>query len=464
MAKDELALMAHLMRRAGFGAPRAELEERVARGYEETVEELLHPEDQEPVDLFEFLRYHPNQWKPGTLAGVGHSGWVYRMLNTKAPLEEKVALFSHQVFATGVNKVDHWHEIINMVDMLRERGLGSFRDILAEVARTPAMIFWLDNHENHSYAVNENWGRELLELFAMGVGNYTEEDVYEASRAFTGWTILPTLPRFTMGRFDWDFDYKPEDHDSTSKTFLGHVGDLNGDDVIDIILAQPACARFVARHMYNFFVADEPQVPAWSVESPRDPDAIGTLVNALIESDYDIRHTLRTLFNSDFFKETEFTRVKSPAEVVVGTLRIAGAVDFPGPEVVDYAEHMSNMGQELLNPPTVEGWHTGREWVNTGSLVKRTNFFADVLSDFDLPGVKDIHDRLRDRGDLSPQDFVDACLDLLGPIEVRSETRQDLIDQASQEGLVSWAENGKNLGRVTDMVQLIVATRDYQFA
>ena len=142
MAKDELALMAHLMRRAGFGAPRAELEERVAKGYEATIEELLHPEDQEPVDLFEFLRYHPNQWKPGTLAGVGHSGWVYRMLNTKAPLEEKVALFWHQVFATGVNKVDHWHEIINMVDMLRERGLGSFRDILAEVARTPAMIFW----------------------------------------------------------------------------------------------------------------------------------------------------------------------------------------------------------------------------------------------------------------------------------------------------------------------------------
>ena len=464
MAKDDLSLMAHLMRRAGFGAPRAELEQRAAKGYEATVEELLHPEDQEPVDLFEFLRYHPNQWKPGTLAGVGHSGWVYRMINTRAPLEEKAALFWHQVFATGVNKVDHWHEVTNMVDTLRVRGLGRFRDILSEVARTPAMIFWLDNHENHSYAVNENWGRELLELFSLGVGNYTEEDVYEVSRAFTGWTILPSLPRFTMGRFDWGFDYKPEDHDGASKTFLGHAGNLNGDDAIDIILAQPACARFIARHMYNFFVADEPQVPAWPVEAPRDRGAVETLANALIESDYDIRHTLRVLFNSGFFKDARFTRVKSPSEVVVGALRMAGAVDFPGAEIVDYAEHMTNMGQELLNPPTVEGWHTGREWVNTGSLVKRTNFFADVLSDFDLPGVRDIHERLRDRGDLSPEEFVDACLDLVGPVEVRDETRRDLVEHAAQGGTVSWAENGKNAVRVTDMIQLIVATRDYQFA
>jgi hypothetical protein len=216
--------------------------------------------------------------------------------------------------------------------------------------------------------------------------------------------------------------------------------------------------------MYNFFVADEPQVPAWPVEAPRDRGAVETLANALIESDYDIRHTLRVLFNSGFFKDARFTRVKSPSEVVVGALRMAGAVDFPGAEIVDYAEHMTNMGQELLNPPTVEGWHTGREWVNTGSLVKRTNFFADVLSDFDLPGVRDIHERLRDRGDLSPEEFVDACLDLVGPVEVRDETRRDLVEHAAQGGTVSWAENGKNAVRVTDMIQLIVATRDYQFA
>ena len=280
MADNDLSLMAHLMRRAGFGAPRDELERRLATGYEATVEELLHPEDQEPVDFFEFLRYHPNQWKPGTLSGIGHSGWVYRMINTTSPLQEKVTLFWHQVFATGVSKVDHWHEVSSMVDRFREKGMGKFGDILTQVAKSPAMIFWLDNNENHSYAINENWGRELLELFSLGVGSYNEQDVYGASQAFTGWTMPPTLPRFTMGRFDWHFEYKPEDHDESSKTFIGHTGILNGEDVIDIILRQPACARFIARHLYNFFVADEPPVPAWPIEPPRDPAAIDTLVTA----------------------------------------------------------------------------------------------------------------------------------------------------------------------------------------
>jgi hypothetical protein len=464
VAKEEILLMAHLMRRAGFGASRAETEERVGKGYEETVEELLYPAVQKSVNLFEFLRYHPMQWKPGTLAGVGHSSWVYRMINTQAPLEEKIALFWHQVFATGVNKVDHWHEIANMVDTLRAKGLGNFRDLLENVARTPAMIFWLDNHENHSYAVNENWGRELLELFSMGVGNYTEEDVRDVSRAFTGWTILPTLPRFTLGRFDWDFDYKPEDHDDEPKTVLGHKGKLNGDDVIDIILKQPACARFIARHIYNFFVADEPPVPTWFIDPPQDSEAVQTIAEILIKSDYDIRHTLRIVFNSDFFKTARFTRVKNPTEVVVGTLRMAGVDEFPGPQILDYAEHMTNMGQELLNPPTVEGWHTGREWINTGSFVKRTNFFTDILSDTTLIGVQDIHRRIDDCGDLSPEEFVDVCLDMIGSIEVRTETRRDLMEHAEQDGTFRGSKKGQNLTRITEMIQLIVATQDYKYA
>ena len=464
MADKDLALMAHLMRRAGFGAPRDELEARVAIGYEATVEELLHPEDQEPVDDYEFLRYHPSQWKPGTLGGVGQSGWVYRMINTKAPLQEKIALFWHQVFATGVSKVDHWHEVNFMVEMFREKGLGRFGDMLTDVARNPAMIYWLDNNENHSYAVNENWGRELLELFSLGATNYTEKDVYEASRAFTGWTITPKIPRFTMGRFDWAFEYKAEDHDTDEKAFLGHDGRFDGEDVIEIILKQPACARFIARHMYNFFVADEPQVPAWPIEPPQDPDAIDTLVTALIESNYDVRHTLRIIFNSDFFKDAGFKHVKSPAEAVVGALRFVGDVGFPGPEMLDYAEEMTNMGQELLNPPSVEGWHTGKEWINTGSLVKRTNFFAETLSDLDRPGVQRMLEQLKTSGDMSPEDFVDACLDVLGPIEVEDKTHQELVEHAEESGPLSWSQNGLNEKRFSEMVQLIVATRDFQFA
>ena len=136
------------------------------------------------------------------------------------------------------------------------------------------MIYWLDNCENHAYAVNENWGRELLELFSMGVGNYTEADVLECSRAFTGWTIQPKLPRGPLGRHDWFFEYREEDHDDGEKTFLGQTGNFDGGDIIRIICEQPATSRFIARHLYNFFVADEAQVPAWSVTPPLDPEAV----------------------------------------------------------------------------------------------------------------------------------------------------------------------------------------------
>jgi hypothetical protein len=143
---------------------------------------------------------------------------------------------------------------------------------------------------------------------------------------------------------------------------------------------------------------------------------------------------------------------------------MAGVDEFPGPQILDYAEHMTNMGQELLNPPTVEGWHTGREWINTGSFVKRTNFFTDILSDTTLIGVQDIHRRIDDCGDLSPEEFVDVCLDMIGSIEVRTETRRDLMEHAEQDGTFRGSKKGQNLTRITEMIQLIVATQDYQFA
>ena len=291
MANDDIALMAHLMRRAGFGASLDELEARVAKGYEATVEELLYPELHEPVDIYDLFRYHPWAWKIGTVLGFGSTPWLFYMLNTKAPLQEKMALFWHQIFATGVSKVDQYYEIMVMVDLFREKGLGSYKELLVDVAKNPAMLHWLDNIENRNYAVNENWGRELLELFSMGVGNYTEKDVYECSRAFTGWSIKYMLPRFPMGRFEWEFEYNEEFHDNTEKEFLGNVGNFNGEDVIDIICQQPATANFVSRHLYNFFVADEPQVPAWSVTPPRDPEAIETLSKAFVE--FGLRHQVR---------------------------------------------------------------------------------------------------------------------------------------------------------------------------
>ena len=467
MAKDDLALMAHLMRRAGFGATRDELERLLAVGYEETVEQLLHPDGQAPVDEYELLRYQPWTWKPGTMSNPGPTSWLYHMITTRRPLQEKMTLFWHQVFATGVSKVDHWDEVADMIDMFRDEGLGSYRDLLVSVAKNPAMLFWLDNNENHAYAINENWGRELLELFSMGVGNYSEEDIRECSRAFTGWTIKHKLPRFPYGRFDWSFEYRPEDHDDSEKTFLGQTGRFNGEDIVDIVCRQPATAHFISRHLYNFFVADDVQVPAWSNTPPRDPHAIEVLSNAFVESEYEISSVLRVLFNSNFFKEARHDRVRSPAEVVVGTMRLVGGASSPVPGYGELARQPGYMGQDLLNPPSVEGWHTGDEWITSGNLVERVNFMSALVGDPTRPGVRSIVAGLRDHGRLSPEKFVDATLDLMGALVVESRTRRQLLDHVRAEGDLVWSSESDaadSARRVLDLMQLIVGGREYQLA
>jgi len=461
ITETNLNLMAHLMRRAGFGADRDELERRVANGYEATVDELLHPEQQIPVDYYEFLRYFPNWWKPGTMGGRGHAGWVWRMINTRAPLQEKLCLFYHQIFATGVSKVDHYDEIEDMIDMFRENGLGHYKTLLMEVAKNPAMIYWLDNHENHATSINENWGRELLELFTMGIGNYTETDVQECSRAFTGWTLTHKLPRFHMGRWDWEFEYRADDHDNGEKTFLGQTGNFNGEEIIDIILAQPATATFIARHLFSFFVEDEPQVPSWSVTPPNNPEAVDAIANVLFESDYHIGTTLKFILNADFFKESLFAKVKNPTEVVIGTLRLVGNTERPSPETMDWAIDITNMGQDLLNPPSVEGWHTGIEWINSGTLMKRTNFMSEMISDHSRPGVKSIIDQVS-RSASKPEEVVNACLDVMGPLEIAEKTHSELLEHVSSQGDFDWQSSG--VTRTLELLQLIVATREYQFA
>ncbi len=464
--REQLALMAHLMRRASFGASREELEARVAVGYEATVEDLIHPENHPAIDEDVLYRYFPGY--EGALAPpINQANWIYRMINTERPLEEKMALFWHQLFATGNSKVDNPPELTEQIAMFRKEGLGSFRNLLVELAKNPAMIYWLDNNGNHMDAINENWGRELLELFSMGVGNYSEDDIKDASRAFTGWTIAPKIPRNPLGRFYWNYEYKPEDHDDGEKSFLGHTGRFDGNDIIDIVVQQPATAQFLARHMYNFFVADEPQVPSWNITPPNDPEAVQSLVDAYNESGYDVRSMLRVLFMSDFFKNARFARVKSPAELVIGTAKMAGNFTGPRPGLNKLAMECNWQGQELLNPPSVESWHTGSEWIDGGALVRRVNYAAGLLGDVSLPGVRWVIIDLESRGALSPNDFVDACLDLLGPLDVSENTRRELVEQAESGGQLVWAtpeDRSTSEKRVGIILALIAASRDYQFA
>ena len=313
--------------------------------------------------------------------------------------------------------------VLEQIDMFREFGMGSYKDMLVEISRNPAMIFWLDNNENHRDAVNENWGRELLELFSMGVSNYTEVDVREASRAFTGWTLGNKVPRLPYGRFPWSFEYREEDHDTSEKTFLGYTGNFGGEDIIDIILKEPATSRFIMRHLYNFYVADEPQVPSWTIEPARDEEALESMIDIFEESNYDISAVLKFMFNADFFKNARFEKIKSPAEVVASTLRMVGQFQFPEPGIKDIGNQPTYMGQALMDPPSVEGWHTGNEWINSGSLLARINFVADRVANTDLPGVQSIINKMKSDSVSSSEELLDACLENMGYLTLNDETR-----------------------------------------
>jgi len=464
---NSTALMAHLLRRAGYGATREELEEYVSRGYEATVAELLHPELAPEIDEDVVRRYHLDQ-NSLMLIESSQAYWLYRIVNTHRPLEEKMALFWHGLFATAYGKLNHAKAVVNQTNTFRRCGLGQFRTLLLELSRDPAMIFWLDNKDNHRGAPNENYGRELLELFSMGIGNYTEDDVKSCARAFTGWTIANAdymsirASRDSIwphGRLDWQFLYQAEDHDHEPKTFLGHTGCFNGEDIIDLILEQPATAWFIASKLYNFFVADAPD------EAP-----IQVLADEFRRTQGDLRSVMRTLFLSDFFKSevARLARVKSPTELVVGTARLAGSHRFPDWTIVNLAMDVNFMGQEILNPPTVEGWHTGAEWIDTGNLVERINSAALEIGDVNQPGVRAIIDRLSSSGEVfSPGEFVDVCLDSLSLFEVSEGTRSNLLAYAAKRGDLRFdrpdlAPCSKQ--RVGEMLQLIVATREYQLA
>ena len=465
--RSDLPLMAHLMRRAGFGATYEGLEGCLEVGYEVTVERLLHPEDAPAWDDGLFRRYHVDQ-NSLMLIESSQSYWLYRMINSKRPLEEKIALFWHGLFATAYGKLNHAKAVVNQTNTFRRHGLGTFRNLLSELSRDPAMIFWLDNKDNHKDAPNENYGRELLELFSMGIGTYTEADVKAAARAFTGWTISnqdymsARASRDSIwphGRLDWQFQYRPEDHDDSEKTFLNQTGRFNGEDVLDIICGHPASSWFLAGKLYGFFVSDQP-----------DEAATQIIAEDLRRTGGDVRSALRTIFMSDFFQseEARYSKIKSPAEVVAGVARMAGAFGAPHWNIVNLALDANFMGQEILNPPTVEGWHTGTEWVDTGTLMERVNSAALLAGDPVQPGVQSIIRRLRDEQyTYQPEELVDACLELAGALMVSDSTRRQLNAFASEQGDLRLdpqiATPCAEL-RVAELLQLIVSTKEYQLA
>ena len=473
MASQDITLMSHLLRRAGFGASRDEIEAKAAHGYDNTLEALLDPDGQPGIEEDLLFRLQPSYYQAAAIEN-NVQDWIYRMINSPRQLQEKMSLFWHMIFCAGHSKIDSGFEMGRMIRMFRTHGMGDFRNLLQQLSTNPAMMYYLDNTESHKVALNENYGRELLELFSLGVGmdesfNYSEDDVKACARAFTGWNVAPPYPPFPHGRSPWEFRFDPADHDEGDKTFLGETGNWDGDDILDIICRQPGTARFIARHLYNFFVADEPQIPAWRLTPPRDADLVNAMEQAYFDSGYNITAMLKVLFTSDSFKSesVRFAKVKSPAEMVASTLRMVEEHKEVKPGLFELSQEPKYMGMDLMNPPTVEGWHTGREWIDSGTLVERINYASDLLGNTELPGVKSLVDRIRNQGaTLSPEAFVDGCLDVLGPLMVDTATREELVAHAQKSGDLSHGSEGEETAftrRTGEMFQMIASTAEFQF-
>lgn len=339
----DLARAAHLHRRAGFAATRTELDEALRAGPAESVERLMSAAD----DFEPMGRTVAAAGEPRGLAGW----WLYAMTRTRAPLRERATLFWHGHFATSAAKVASARLMFEQNVLLRRRALGDFAALVQEISRDPAMLVYLDSAVNRRAHPNENYARELMELFCLGEGNYTEKDIREIARCFTGWEVR--RDRFKFNR---------SHHDEGVKAFLGKSGRFGGEDAVRIVLEQPSAPRFIAATLARFFVSDEP-VP------------IEPLAEDLREN-WDIGRVVARILRSNLFFDSIGRKIRSPIEMVVGLLRaLEGSTDL---QVV--ADDLERLGQGLFHPPSVKGWDGGRTWINSGTLLGRANLVHRMMT------------------------------------------------------------------------------------
>lgn len=344
------AAASHLLRRAGFGPAPGELEDALESGYGTTWERILAPaiDGRGPDDLEgRSARIRP-LLSVGKLEHV-QAWWAQLLMGDDHGLRERMTLMWHDHFATSNAKVDDVRMMHRQNEIFRTHGLGDVRVLLREVARDPAMLVWLDGNQNRAGAPNENFAREILELFTLGIGNYDEQDIREAARAFTGWG--------TEGR---SFRARPEHHDGGAKTVFGQRGEFDGDDVLERIHEHPAFPRHIARRLLREFVEPDP-----------DPLDVDALAKVLVRKDWNIGATLSVLLRSALFfsARAHRSRIAGPVEWTVSTLRRLGITPPP----IEIARAFADLGQTLFVPPSVKGWDGGPAWIHAGTWIARHN-------------------------------------------------------------------------------------------
>lgn len=352
------ARAAHLFRRAGFGASPRELAQALESSPAASLDRLFNPGPDAETSATAADRLFETATSSGGAPRLA-AAWMYRLIGTPDPLREKMTLFWHGHFATSADKVTESRLMLTQNQLFRSQALGDFGTLVAEMARDPAMLIYLDSATNRKAHPNENFARELMELFCLGEGHYTEQDVAEIARCFTGWEVR---------RFNYRFNRY--EHDTGTKRFLGRTGEFGGEDAVRIVLEQEAAPRFIAKKLFQWFICDEPEPPAELVEP---------LARHFRESDLDIASLVQMILRSELFFSDQMVgrKIRSPVELVVGLLRGFEATA----DANMLAQGVAEIGQSLFYPPNVKGWPGGRNWIDSSTLLGRANLVRRLLDD-----------------------------------------------------------------------------------
>ena len=423
---------AHLMRRAEFGKPLRDLNADVEAGYSATIKQLFAVGPAVAFD--ESLKPMEKALSSSQNARQLSAWWLLRMLQTPCQVLEKATLFWHGHFATSAEKVANSRAMLNQIAFLRSHALGKFEPIVQGMARDVAMLIYLDSQENRKTRPNENFARELMELFCLGPGNYSERDIKELARCFTGWEIRRGQFRFNSNQ-----------HDFGDKTLFGQRGEYNGEKAVRVILEQPAAPRLIARKLVRFFVCDEPKL----TDELLEPVSV-----RLRETDFDLRSAIHMILTSRIFYSEESIghKIKSPVELSVGLLRCLGGQE----DLNRLADRLFSLGHLPLYPPNVKGWSGGRHWVNASTYLGRSNLVSAIANQPEEQFARgSISKALNVTPQSDPAEWVQNLLDHWMAVPVQTETQEQLLRLASQ--------STRDINqRVADVVSAIGATPEFQ--
>ncbi len=476
----------HLLRRAGFGVSAADAGTFADMTPSAAVDYLVDYEGRpDDVDARIGREDHAQVstaggFTPDTDIDDARQRWLFRMIHTRRPLQEKMALFWHNLFATAFSKLSANAGNLQaakmfaykpgalrgpqgQLELFRQYALGNFRDLVVQVAMDPAMLIWLDGRSNTRAKPQENFGREVMELFTIGVDHYTEPDVYAAARVFSGWNLRTSEGYSSSDPNAYqEFVYNADQHETSAKTFSFPIyrdgttsipgrsesaGMQDGIDLITALATHPETARRLARKFWNFFVSEI---------APPDPAFVESTANVYLQNGTEIRPVVRHILTSPWFTDpsAQFARYSWPAEFVVRAIREVG---WQGLTLDTVKSPLGNMGQLLFEPPNVGGWALGAEWISTGTMLARSNFAASLASSQKSFLATDVTP-----SGGSPQSLVGAMLDRVTPAP---------LDRAPQDALVSyvlaggaWTGSASQITtRAAGLARLLVASAEYQF-